>query len=52
MKIVVSRSTRGKWFWKIVAKNGRILAHSEEYYCKKACLDTVHRVMMAKLEVR
>lgn len=51
MKIVVQRNKRGKWYWKIVSKNGRILAHSESYSTKKDCLDTAHKVLMASIKV-
>ncbi len=50
MKIVVQRNKRGKWFWKLVAANGRILAVSEDYTRKGSCYDTVHRLGVAKVE--
>lgn len=29
--IRIKKSKKGKWFFSIIAKNGKILAHSEEY---------------------
>jgi len=49
MKIVVQKNKRGRWFWKLVARNGRILAVSEDYTRKGACYDTVHRLGVAKV---
>jgi uncharacterized protein YegP (UPF0339 family) len=49
MKIVVQKNKRSKWFWKVVASNGRILAHSEDYTRKGACYDTVHRLGVVKV---
>lgn len=50
MKIVVQRNKRRRWFWKVVAANGRILAVSEDYTRKGSCYDTVHRLGVAKVE--
>ena len=52
MKIVVEKNRRGKWYWKIIASNGKILAHSEEYSRKQACIDTVFLVVAAKIEFK
>lgn len=50
MKIVVQKNKRRRWFWKVVAANGRILAVSEDYTRKGSCYDTVHRLGVAKVE--
>jgi len=52
MKIIATRNYRGKWFWKIVASNGRILAHSEDYKTKAMCLKTATKILSAKIEVQ
>lgn len=38
-KIEVLKS-KGKYFWRLKAMNGRTLAHSEKYNPKKSCLKT------------
>lgn len=40
MKIQVLKNKAGKWFWRIKARNGKILAHSETYSSKQAALKT------------
>lgn len=35
MKIELDKSTQGKWFFRIKAANGKVLAHSEEYARKR-----------------
>jgi uncharacterized protein YegP (UPF0339 family) len=49
MKIVVEKNKRGKWYWKLVARNDRILAHSEDYSSKGACYDTIHTIGKAEV---
>lgn len=44
VKVVVQKNRRGKWFWKLVAGNGRVLAHSEDYSSRRACLKTADKV--------
>ena len=31
MKVEFMKSSRGQWYWRIKARNGRILCTSEEY---------------------
>jgi len=49
MLIQAKKNKRGKWYWRILAKNNRILAHSESYSTKDACIKTVYKVYFAKL---
>lgn len=44
MKIEVLKGKSGKWHWRIMAKNGRILANSETYSSKRKALQTAKRV--------
>jgi len=44
MKILIKKNKNGKYFWVLVAGNGRTLATSESYSSKQACQDTVARV--------
>ena len=41
MKIQILKSKNGQFYWRIVARNGRILATSETYKSKQACKRTV-----------
>ncbi len=52
MKIVILKLRR-QWYWKLVANNGRILAHSETYSSKAKAVKTANRMntLLAK-EVR
>ena len=45
MKIQILKSTNGQFYWRIVARNGRILATSETYKSKQACKNTVTSVI-------
>lgn len=38
MKIQVRRARNGEWFWRIVARNGRVLASSETYVRKSGAV--------------
>lgn len=33
--IVKLSKTKGQWYWKMVARNGKVLCHSEKYHNKK-----------------
>lgn len=37
---------RGQWHWRIVHKNGQILAHSEKYSSKRKAMQTAKAVML------
>lgn len=43
--VTVLRSKRNKCFWHLRAANGEILACSEEYSSKRACLETVRGLL-------
>jgi len=45
MRIEVLKNKSGKWFWRIVAKNGRILAHSQAYASKQGATSTASAVL-------
>ena len=40
-EIEITKNKNGCWFWRLVAANGEILASSEAYSSKGACLKTV-----------
>lgn len=44
MKIQILKSKNGQFYWRIVARNGRILATSETYKSKQGCELTANRV--------
>jgi uncharacterized protein YegP (UPF0339 family) len=44
MKIQIRKGKSGKWFWKITASNGKILAASETYSSFRRCFQTANRV--------
>lgn len=44
-KIVRFVNARGKWQWRLVAPNGEILAHSEDYNTEAACEDTIRGLL-------
>jgi uncharacterized protein YegP (UPF0339 family) len=50
MKIHIEKNKKGRYFWRLVARNGRTLAHSEDYSSKRACEDTVKTVAAARAE--
>ena len=43
MKIVILKLRR-QWYWKLIASNGRILAHSETYSRKSKAVKTANRM--------
>lgn len=46
-RIEVTRKTKkSKWFWRLVADNGRTVSHSETYSSQSAAIDTVKRVCL------
>ena len=44
MKIVVLKK-RNQWYWKLVAKNGKTLAHSETYSSKAKARQSARSVV-------
>lgn len=44
MKIETLKNKNGKWFWRLVASNGKVLAHSESYSSKRKANQTVAAV--------
>lgn len=47
MKIEVLKKPGSKWFWRLISKNGRTLAHSETYSSKTKANKTAERVANA-----
>ena len=43
-KIALERNKNGKWFWKLLHGNGKILAHSEWYSNKTKASTTAKNV--------
>jgi uncharacterized protein YegP (UPF0339 family) len=49
--VQVYQDLRGEWRWRLVAKNGRIIADSSEGYTRQAdCLEAVNRVADAFID--
>ncbi len=44
MKFEISRARNGQFFWRIVAHNGQVLAHSETYTTKASCRNAIDTV--------
>lgn len=44
MVIEITKNQNGCWFWRLVADNLQILAHSETYSSKAMCLKTVKSI--------
>jgi uncharacterized protein YegP (UPF0339 family) len=38
------QSVTGQWYWRLRAKNGRIVAQSEGYSRKSSCLKTIEQI--------
>ena len=47
LKIIATKNVNGAWFWKLVGGNGEIMANSEAYSSKRACLKSATVVRMA-----
>ena len=45
MKIQIKQNTKKQWWFRIVARNGKVLCSSETYHNKKDCLRTVERMI-------
>ena len=43
MKIVILKK-RNQWYWKLVARNGKILAHSETYSSQRKAIKTATKL--------
>ena len=41
MKIIILKK-RDQWYWKLVARNGKILAHSETYSSRRMAIKTAN----------
>jgi len=50
MKIQIVRA-KGGWFFRIVARNGRTLCHSEVYSTLDSCRRTVRRLINVMIDV-
>lgn len=50
-RIVVKRAQGGGWYWKYVASNGRVLAHSEAYQKRAWCVRMAERVAGGRVRV-
>jgi len=48
MWIEILKNKNGKWFWRIKADNGKILAHSEAYASKRNCQKTAEMVKIGR----
>ena len=47
LKIIATKNINGAWYWRIVGGNGEIMANSEAYSSKGACLKSATIVWMA-----
>lgn len=50
MKIEILKS-KGQFYWRIRARNGRILCHSEKYKSWQGAMNTARRVRKAQLPI-
>jgi uncharacterized protein YegP (UPF0339 family) len=44
LQIVIEKGRSGKWFWKLKARNGETLAHSEVYSSRAKAFKTAEMV--------
>jgi len=49
MWIEILKNKNGKWFWRLKAGNGKVLAHSEAYASKRNCRQTATKVKRSRL---
>ena len=45
MKVEILKGKSKKWYWRVRAKNGRILCHSEQYSSRAKALQTARSVI-------
>jgi len=50
IKVLPGKGPRA-WYWKIVSRNGRTLAHSEIYNSKQSAIKTAVQVAMNPLDI-
>lgn len=44
MKFEIKQSKNGKFYWRLVGKNGEKICHSQQYTTKQSALRTVARI--------
>jgi uncharacterized protein YegP (UPF0339 family) len=47
LKIIATKNVNGAWYWRIVGGNGEIMANSEAYSSKGACVKSAKLVSVA-----
>ena len=47
LKIIATKNINGAWYWRLVGGNGEIMACSEAYSSKGACLKSAKMVAVA-----
>ena len=47
LKIIATKNVNGAWYWRIVGGNGEIMANSEAYSSKGACVKSAKVVSVA-----
>ena len=50
MKIQIKQNVKKQWWFRIVARNGKVLCSSETYHNQKDCMRTLTR-MLANIEI-
>ena len=44
MYFVINKSSNGQYFWRLVGDNHETLCHSETYYTKYSCQQTIQSI--------
>lgn len=45
MKFIVTRAVNGEWYWKLIARNGRVIGTSHDQYKNKGhAIRMTHRI--------
>ena len=47
LKIIATKNINGAWYWRLVGGNGEIMANSEAYSSKGACVKSAKVVSVA-----
>jgi len=47
MKLEIKKDRSGKYFWRVLARNGKILCHSESYSSKAKAEQTFKKIIEA-----
>lgn len=51
MKIIIDTAARDQWYFRIVGKNGKTLAHSETYTRKRSAREAAELIAGGSFEI-